>query len=102
MHSPPGPGRLVRRFRASSVLDRVVTAWSCLLAPPLSLVASVLALLGTAPWTLPALLFASVIAPPLLLAPAPPVAPAGALDETLRGRVHAAVHDEPEDEAAPV
>ena len=75
-----------RRQRPGAVLDRFVTVWSCLLAPPLTLAALVLTLFGALPWYVPAALFATVVLPPILVSPPPVAADGGedSLDETLR------------------
>lgn len=74
----------------SAALDRIVTVWSCLLAPPLTFVALVLALFGVVPWYVPALLFATVVLPPLVVTTPPvPAEPGDAsLEETLREQAH--------------
>ncbi len=81
------------------MLDRIATAWSCLLAPPLALVSALLAVLGIVPWQLPALLLASVIVPPLLLAPPAPE-PEAALPELLHDRAHDTVSEDVGEEQA--
>jgi hypothetical protein len=86
----PNMGGRARRLRAGAGLDRVVTVWSCLIAPPLTFVALVLALFGIVPWYVPAVLFTTVVVPPLLVSPPPVVAEPGdaSLEETLRVQAH--------------
>ena len=85
-----GMGDQARRPRPNAALDRIVTVWSCLLAPPLTFVALVLALFGVVPWYVPALLFATVVLPPLVVTPPPAAAEPGdeSLEETLREQAH--------------
>src|SRR5262245_4891304 len=82
-------GGSLRGPRPGVALDRFVTVWSCLLAPPLTLAALVLTLFGVLPWYVAAALFATVVLPPVVVSP-PPVADGDeeSLDETLRGHAH--------------
>ena len=78
-------GGQARRPRSGAALDRIVTVWSCLFAPPLTFAALVLTLFGVVPWYVPAGLFATVVLPPLFVTPPPVVAEPGDanLEETL-------------------
>lgn len=79
-----------RRPRPSAALDRIVTVWSCMLAPPLTFATLVLTLFGLLVWYVPAALFATVVLPPLVVTPPPVVAEPGeaSLEETLREQAH--------------
>jgi hypothetical protein len=85
-------GDQARRPGLSAALDRIVTVWSCLLAPPLTFAALGLTLFGVVPWYVPAGLFATVVLPPLVVTPVPVVAEPGDadLEEALREQAHAA------------
>jgi hypothetical protein len=90
-------GGSLRGQRPGAALDRVVTVWSCLFAPPLTLAALVLTLFGVLPWYVSAALFATVVLPPILVTPPPVAGDDGeeSLDETLREHAHdVAVRDD--------